>query len=263
MSLTHIEFIENLLKEPIQKHGILKVANNLNDYLTFEQANQYAFEYAKKFERKISKDQARQEKSSKDSVLGKLTEETIIYLLSEYFNANQLNYVVTNNKTENEIVKEITNLLKIKRLISNHQKHFDCDILIYPPDKLQEQKRIFILSVKGTTRERIGQFLSHLFLMDQDVLNAKYGEDIYEVVFTKEGVRLKYAFVTLDWAENKDFTKYNKSGKERKTLKNTEVKLILDDHKIGGGIYVLNNLENIDGVGNFGSLVGRISDFLK
>jgi uncharacterized protein related to proFAR isomerase len=41
------------------------------------------------------------------------------------------------------------------------------------------------------------------------------------------------------------------------------VQLVLDDVKLGGGIYVLNNLENIDGVGNFASLVGRICDYLK
>ncbi|MBK8471265.1 MAG: hypothetical protein IPL33_03120 [Sphingobacteriales bacterium] len=49
----------------------------------------------------------------------------------------------------------------------------------------------------------------------------------------------------------------------RETLKGTEVQLILDDVKLGGGIYVLNNLENIDGIGNFDSLLGRICDYPK
>lgn len=99
--------------------------------------------------------------------------------------------------------------------------------------------------------------------MDQDVINAKYGEGKYEVVYASENIKLKYAFVTFDWAENKDFVKYTSSGKKRSTVKSTEVNLILDDRKIGGGIYVLNNFENIDGIENFGGLCGSICDFLK
>lgn len=95
------------------------------------------------------------------------------------------------------------------------------------------------------------------------MLNAKYGEDRYEVIFTKKRISLKYAFVTFDLAINKDFIKYSKIGKVRKGVKSTEVQLILDDIKLSGGIYVLNNFENIDGIGNFGSLVGKICDYLK
>lgn len=68
----HIDFIEQHLKEPIKKQGILKVGINLNDYLSFNDANIYAENYAKKFTRKYTNDKARQSKSSKDSVLGKL-----------------------------------------------------------------------------------------------------------------------------------------------------------------------------------------------
>lgn len=261
--LNHIKFIEECLKQSIQSEGILKVGINLNDYFSFEQANEYASQYVKNFKRNITKDKARQEKSSKDSVLGKLVEEVIIYLLDTYFKKNNLNYMITNNKKENETVIEIINSLKIERNLTKHQKHFDSDILIYNQDKFHDSKRIFILSVKGTTRERIGQFLSHLFLMDAEVLNAKYGKDKYEVIFTKENIHLKYAFVTLDWADNKDFSKYTKTGKLRNTLKSTEVQLILDDVKLGGGIFVLNNIENIDGIGNFATLCGKICDYLK
>ncbi|HRT67490.1 MAG TPA: hypothetical protein P5216_01990 [Bacteroidota bacterium] len=38
---------------------------------------------------------------------------------------------------------------------------------------------------------------------------------------------------------------------------------IENDVKLGGGIYVLNNYDNMDGIGNFGSLVGKICDYLK
>ncbi len=259
----HIDFIEQHLKEPIKKQGILKVGINLNDYLSFNDANIYAENYAKKFTRKYTNDKARQSKSSKDSVLGKLVEEIIIYLLNNYFKKNKFNYLVTNNKTENEIIKMITETLKIQKRNTIIQKKFDTDIIILDKNKFESTRKIFILSVKGTTRERIGQFLSHLFLMDQDVLNAKYGKNKYEVVFVKENINLKYAFVTLDWAAQKDFIKYSKKGKVRDTVKNAEVHLILDDVKIGGGIYVLNNEENIDGIGNFASLVGSICDYLK
>jgi len=261
--LNHTDFIESRLKESIDKTGLLKVGINLNDYFSFEKANEYAATYVESFAKRNLKDTARQEKSSKDSVLGKLVEEVIIYLLDNYFKQNNFNYLITNNKTENETVKKLVNSLRIERNITGHKKHFDSDILIYNQDTFEQTQRIFILSAKGTTRERIGQFLSHLFLMDKDVLNAKYGKDKYEVIFTKENISLKYAFVTLDWAEQKDFVKYTQNGKLRDTLKSTEVQLVLDDVKLGGGIYVLNNLENIDGVGNFASLVGRICDYLK
>ena len=99
--------------------------------------------------------------------------------------------------------------------------------------------------------------------MDQDVLNAKYGRNKYEVIFEKENIKLKYAFVTLDWAANTDFHKYTKTGLERNSVKETEVQLILDDKKLGGGIYVLNNNENFDGIGNFATLAGSICDYLK
>lgn len=259
----HLDFIEKNLKRAINEKGVLKVGINLNEYFTFAEANEYAKTYAKDIIKRNLKDTARQEKSSKDSVLGKLVEEVIIYLLDTYFKQNNFNYFITNNLTENETVKKIANSLRIERRLTGHEKRFDSDILIYNKDNFEQTKRIFIISAKGTTRERIGQFLSHLFLMDKDVLNAKYGKNRYEVIFTKENISLKYAFVTLDWAENKDFVKYSIKGKLRSTLKSTEVQLVLDDIKLGGGIYVLNNLKNIDGVGNFASLVGKICDYLK
>lgn len=265
--LTHIKFIEDTLGRKIEKLGILKVGINLNEHFPFERANKYAEQYAKQLksnsDQKPAQDEARQEKSSKDSILGKIVEEVIIYLLDAHFKANKFNYLITNSKAHNEEIKEIVSSLRIKRRSTGHEKQFDADILIYNQDTFTLSRKVFILSAKGTTRERIGQFLSHLFLMDQDVLDAKYGKDKYEVIFLRENISIRYAFVTLDWAENKDFTKYTKSQKLRQTVKNTEVQLILDDVKLGGGIYVLNNLDNMDGIGNFATLVGRICDYLK
>ncbi|MEN6511244.1 MAG: hypothetical protein ABFD00_05360 [Chloroherpetonaceae bacterium] len=257
--LNHNEYIALKLSEAIKQNGIIKVGINLNDYFNFPDAENYAKQYSQP----STEQTARQQKSSADSVLGKLVEEVIIYLLSSYFQTNKFDYIVVNDKNANETVKYIVNSLKIERRNSHHIKYFDSDILIYNNSNFEDTKRVFILSAKGTTRERIGQFLSHLFLMDQDVLNAKYGKNKYEVIFTKENIKLKYGFVTLDWAVNKDFSKRNDSGTIRKTVKNTEVQLILDDVKLGGGIYVLNNMENLDGIGNFASLVGKICDYLR
>lgn len=261
--LNHTEFIKECLQKSILKKGVLKVALSLNKSLSFEKANEYALSYAKNFKKKNLKDKVRQEKSSKDAIMGKLVEEIIIFLLESYFHKNGFNYHITNNKSENKIIKDIVNSLKIQRIKSHHVKSFDSDIIIYNKDSYAKDKRIFILSAKGTTRERIGQFLSHLFLMDSDVLNAKYGKNKYEVIFDKEKISLKYAFVTLDWASSKDFAKYTASGKLRKTVKDTEVQLILDDVRLGGGIYVLNDVENLDGIGNFAMLVGKICEYLK
>lgn len=261
--LIHLEYIEAKLKEEIDKKGILQVGLNLNEYITFEDANTYALSRFKEQIHNKTKDFARQEKSSKDSTLGRLVEETIVFLLKKYFDINKFNYYVTNNKKENDIIEYIVNSLVLEKKNQNISKKFDSDILIYNIDNFNYEKKVFIISAKGTTRERIGQFLSHLFLMDQDVLNAKYGKNRYEVIFTKENIKVKYAFVTFDWAKNKDFIEKKSSSTQKINTKKAEVQLILDDVKYGGGIYVLNNLKNIDGIGNFAGLVGKICDFLK
>ncbi len=257
--LKHSEYIKQKLDKPIIQKGLVHIGINLNDFFNFTDAENYAKQYSVT----LKEQTARQQKSSADSVLGKLVEEVIMYLLTLYFEQNKFDYIVTNNKTENETVKKIVHSLRIERKHSSHEKYFDSDILIYSKTNFQNTNKVFILSVKGTTRERVGQFLSHLFLMDQDVLNVKYGKEKYEVIFTKQNISLKYAFVTLDWAKGKDFVKHSETGKIRSTMKNTEVQLILDDVRLGGGIYVLNNVENLDGIGNFASLVSRICDYLK
>ncbi|OQX18082.1 MAG: hypothetical protein BWK75_06905 [Candidatus Altiarchaeales archaeon A3] len=259
----HREYLEKKLGMAIKKKGSLKVGINLNEYFTFEDANKYAEKYASKFDKKSTNDKARQSKSSKDSILGKLVEECIVYLLNSYFKENKLNYLATNNKNDDENISHIVNSLYIIRKSTNHKKEFDSDIVIINKDNFEKDKRAFILSAKGTTRERIGQFLSHLFLMDQDVLNVKYGKNKYVVKFTEENLQIKYGFVTFDWARNRDFDKYGGSGKIRKTVKQTEVMLVVDDVKFSGGLHVLNNYEHLDKVGNFSDLVGIIGSFLK
>ncbi len=259
----HEDYLKEKLGKYIKDKGSLSIGINLNRYFNFDDANKYAKKYALQFVRNITNDRARQEKSSKDSVLGKIVEEVIIFLLNSYFKENKLNYLATNNKTYDDIISYITNSLSIIRKNTNDKKKFDSDIIIVNKDNFYKTRKAFILSVKGTTRERIGQFLSHLFLMDQDVLNAKYGKNKYTVIFTKENLQIKYGFVTMDWAKHRDFDKFNINGSIRNTVKQTEVHLIIDDVKLGGGLYVLNNYEHLDCIGNFSDLVGAICGFLK
>jgi hypothetical protein len=173
--------------------------------------------------KKETKDKARQEKASKDSIIGRLVEEVIIYLLNTFFEENKMNFTITNDKSHNNSIKKLVDLLCIKKQNTDYSKKFDSDVIVYNNQNFNITNRVFVLSIKGTTRERIGQFLSHLFLMDQNVLNAKYGKDRYVAIFEKEKIKLKYAFITLDWAENKDFIKNTKSGKRRESVKEMEV----------------------------------------
>jgi hypothetical protein len=108
-------------------------------------------EYVKNFTKRITNDKARQEKSSKDSVLGKLVEEIIVYLLINYFSQNGCNYLVTNNKNESELVKNLVKSLRIERKNSSHQKNFDSDIIIYNQKKIENEKKILFLSAKELT----------------------------------------------------------------------------------------------------------------
>lgn len=197
------------------------------------------------------------QKSSKDPIMGRLVEELIIYLLYEYFDHNKLRYEILNSNTD----KKIIDTFKIVHGKMKHEKIFDMDIIIFNQDK-KDLNQYYLLSCKGSVRERIGQYIANLFLMDDRLIKTKYN-DRYYLDFHTKGKIIKYGLVSLDWAKNKDFIKKSKTGKTRETVKQTEVYLINDDIYIGGGVTVFNNLENLDHVLNFGELVGRISNFLN
>ena len=137
-------------------------------------------------------------------------------------------------------------------------KNFDVDILIHNE---KPSGKFFLLSCKGSARERIGQFIANLFLMDDRLIMKKYG-DKYFLDYKQQGHSVRYAFVCFDWGKNKDFHRYTMAGKKRETLKQTEVYLINDDDYIAGGLAVLNNTENLHGVLNFGQLAANICKFL-
>jgi len=228
--------------------GKTRFVYNLNEYLPFDVIEGYANQI-----KKTGTD--RTQKSSKDTITGRLAEEVLIYLLSKYFEHNKLIFKITRGEDE----KALSGTFKIVNEKLNHEKHFDIDIIINNPKRAN---RYFLVSCKGTARERIGQFLSNLFLMDDRLIKEKYS-DRYYLDFSRKGTRIMYAFVCYDWAVQKDFNKYTKTGAIRKTLKQTEVLLINDEDYISGGIAVINNVENIAGVMNFGELVGRIANFLN
>lgn len=73
----HTKYLEQILYPAIIEKGIEEVVINLNKYFTFENANKYATEYVKNNNKKETTDKVRQEKSSKDAVLGRLVEEVI------------------------------------------------------------------------------------------------------------------------------------------------------------------------------------------
>ena len=251
MKYRHLSFIESKLKNEVKKLGSVKVGNNLNEYISFKEAENYVNELKKKGDDRVGK-------SSKDVLLGRLVEEIIVYLLKNYFIENKLNYIVS-NETEDQNLKEYFDSFNIKHIRFDYEKKFDVDILI---KKEENNEKFFILSSKGTSRERIGQYLSNLFLMDNRVVRTKY-EEKYKLEFYKKNLYIKYGFICMDWAKSKDFTKYSPKGKLRKTLKQTEVQLINDDLYIGGGVTILNNLDNLNGVMNFSELVGKITSFLN
>lgn len=245
--LLHLGFIESVLKHPIAANGVLEVGNNLNEYLTFQSAESYVQTL-----RKSGTD--REQKSSTDVYMGRIAEEVLIYLLNAYFTHNKKNYIINFNRQD-----DVRETIKIVNEKLGHEKRFDIDIVI---TKEGNVKKYFLISCKGTARERIGQFLSNLFLMDARLIKEKYS-DRYYLPFHQKGIQIKYGFVCYDWAKDKDFFKYTPTGRVRRTLKQTEVHLINDDGYISGGVTVLNNLENLDGVSNFGELVGKIGKFLN
>lgn len=240
------DFIRERIAPNVRKHGALYVGNNLNNYLNFPVADAYA-EVLKK------QGDARTQKSSKDPIVGRLVEDVIIYLLREFFAETRAPISVVAGSAF-----EHTEMFRIVDRRRGNEKGFDVDVLAYNPESSQ---KFFLLSCKGSARERIGQYISHLLLMDERVIKVKYGNK-YFLDFIEQKVAIKYGFVCMDWPKAPDFRLRNPSGTLRKTLKQTEVFLINDDEHVAGGLTVLNNAENLHGILNFGELAAKIAKFL-
>jgi len=255
VKLIHKKFIESRLKKVINQKGVIYIGNNLNKYISLEDATNNW---------KSNKQKNERTKASKDAELGRLVQEIIIYLLEYYFKLIKAPLLIIGKEDykKHKNIKELVSSLGIKRKNVDVVKLFDSDIIIINKENYVQSKNAFVLSCKGTTRERIGQFFSHLFLMDKEAMNVKYG-DKYEIMFIDKGIKIKYALVTLDWAKNRDFDKLTPKGELRKTLKELEGFLIEDDKIFGGGLYVLNNYEHLSSVKSFEDLVKVITSFLN
>jgi hypothetical protein len=244
-----LEYFKDLEKE----YTIEYIGNNLNEFLTTEKIDEIIQNY-------IYIKNTRRKKASMDVIRGRLFEKIVEFLLNEYFKKD-LSYHHIKATT-------ITNLpIKIRELIDKIQLHRrgtlltkkpDIDVVVYS-EKYND--RVIMLSVKGTARERIGQFLSDIFIFDENVIKEKYKGKYY---FKNNLPQYQMIFVCFDMAKQKDFSFENETRAKEKMMSSTkqmEVYLIDDDLNIGGGVYVINNLYKLHKVGNFSQLVAKLKSF--
>ena len=248
-----IERILNLIRRKINEKGAEWVGNNFNEIIDSDKIDKIITEIIG------SSENARIRRAKLDIYRGKLFEKILQELINSHFSNcegyNHIKCAITLEEIENNKIKKLVKKIVIKRVNTNAKKRIDRDLIVYSRNL---NDRVFLISVKGTARERIGQFLSHLFIFDDRVLNVKYGNR-----YIYERLNFKYAFVCFDLAKNKDFSDKDvrRIEKKRKGTKQMEVYLINDDYYISGGIYVLNNLHKLNGVGSFSSLLAKIKEF--
>jgi hypothetical protein len=148
-----------------EKNNINNIMNNLNDYLSLKTMNEF-IEFKNKQEGKSAYENASKEKSGMDSIRGKLCEEIVKYAIKCSLEENHRNDISIETKSkiisENFIMRSAQNI--------NLLKKFDVDLLLYN----EEQSKYYCLSVKNSTRERIGQSEAVLFMLDKEVMKVKY-----------------------------------------------------------------------------------------
>jgi hypothetical protein len=249
--------IISYLRKLLKKHSPDFIGNNLNKFISSQAIDKLIKQLSKEIidPRKI--------RARMDSVRGALFEIILEYLLNEYFkNHKDYNHIKAVRKSfrkrfNNENLNTLLEKLRITRIGKEQlKKEPDIDVIVFL-ERIKD--RLFIISIKGTARERIGQFLSNLFIFDKRVIKLKYGD---KYLFNPP--KFKVAFVCLDLAKNKDFSHENEEKIEKKkntSVKQLEVYLINDDNYVGGGVYVLNNLPKLEKVGNFSELIGNIVKF--
>lgn len=256
--------INNIIKAKILRHfeNLCKsyepdyIGNNLNNFLFSSKIDKLILRGIKKF----SKLSTRKIRAKMDVLRGEIFEDVVKFLLNKYFekhkNYNHIQVIKEKECREYPYVKELIEKLSLKRKNIEPVKKPDIDLVVFSK---KIKHKLFLISIKGTARERIGQFLSNLFIFDKRVLEIKYND-----LYLLSPPLFKLSFVCLDLAKNKDFSDENKEKIERKTKRATkqiEVYLIYDDEYLSGGIYVLNNLPKLQKVGNFSELIGRIVKF--
>lgn len=239
----------------IAKFGAEYVGNNFNNFFSSSMID-------KEIEKSTKKEKtARQEKSKLDAVRGKLFEDITVKLINSVFEADKTyNTIKAVKLNENKEIRKKIESIKIYAKGTNPYKTIDADVIVYSTEPLLNN-RFFIISVKGTARERIGQFLSNLFIFDPNVIKIKYGNS---VIFDSGGIDFKIAFLCYDLAKQRDLSSESKEKikeKGQKGVKQAEVYLIDLDPTVSAGIYVPNNLFKLNKVGNFSSLIAKIKEF--
>jgi hypothetical protein len=255
----YLDFILVKIEELINKYGEEYVGNNFNSFFNTDEIDNI-IQNKDLFDKNGS---PRNIKSKLDVFRGKIFENILKILINSHFEKdtsyNHIKCVSSLNEINKKEIKDIVKSIKIKRKNKDCYKNIDRDIIVYS-EKIKD--RIFFISVKGTARERIGQFLSHLFIFDEKVLKIKYN-DLYflDNIVDNKKINFKYAFVSFDLAKKGDFSALNSSSLNYKSTKQLEIYLIDDDENVSAGIYVLNNLPKLNKVGNFSSLLAKIKNF--
>lgn len=259
------EKIEEYLQKIINKNSLLKYINGLLSNYTPEYiGNNFNLYFSSdKIDNKLInlsfKKTARQQRAYLDIKRGKFFEEALELLLNEVF-MNDKNYShihAVHYKLLPKEYKEIVKNVNLKRKNCDIEKKPDVDLIVFSENY---KDRIIFISVKGTARERIGQFLSNIFIFDPSVIKAKYNNDFYCI---SSNVKYKMIFVCFDMAKQKDFSLGENMKNKKKTQKQMEVYLIDDDPNIGYGVYVLNNLPKLHKVGSFSELIAKIKTFFN
>lgn len=252
---SYINYFLQQIRDLLKNYTPEYIGNNLNDFIDSDKID----EELKKF---ISVKDARKIRASLDQRRGKLFEEITKFLLNESLkNDKNYNHIKVETLTAcPDNIKEIVNKIKLCRKNLKVYKTPDIDLIVYS-EKYDD--RIILLSVKGTSRERIGQYLSNIFIFDKKVMKEKYGDLYY---LDKDLPNFKISFICFDLAKQKDFSFENKIKAEKareRSQKQIEVYLIDDDPNVGYGIFVFNNLHKLHKVGNFSSLLAKLKEFFN
>lgn len=250
-TLRYKEFIESKLAGPFAERGVPSVMNNLNNYITLDILNDYISSTTSHNSQSVG------DVSGADSIRGKICEEIIIYALLRQLEQDGRNDIFIETKSET-----IADYFSVKSAHNvNLKKKFDVDVLL----RNENNTKFYALSVKGTTRERIGQSQLVLFMLDKKLMDLKYNAQ--DTLFTSkiwtQGVKVKYGMVVYDYAKSKDYAKrYDKHGNPRTNLtREFDVEMFFQDKTLGGGFTILNNLENFDNTIKFSELYGKIISF--
>lgn len=257
-NLKHEVFIKEKLSTEIKSQKVSNVFNNLNEYIDLEILNNYIEEKIRNNVYKSSKAKT----SAMDSIRGKICEEILAFGIQKFLEENNLdNQIFIDSKTD--LIKKYFSIYTAQNV--NLRKKIDVDILLYNADKT----KLYALSVKGTTRERVGQSETALFLLDKEVMKIKYNasSELFKCGLwsdTDKIIKIRYGIVVYDFGDSKDYTKKTSNGKLRtNSTREFDVELFFQDKKIGGGFTLLNNYENFDNTIRFSDLAGKIQSFFN